>query len=200
NNVGPEVEFALPIFNRGQGKLAEIHANKTALDARLQKLELEADKSIALALNLMDSARAQIKILEPALSVAEKRVDLSNREVNFMLGSPFELLAIKRQQIQLAHEFTDALKEYWQARAQLELAIGQVLPSNNDEVKDPHNDHSAMDNSQMDHSSMDHSSMGHSTMDHSQMDHSAMNYKDHSSEEKNDSTHDHSKHQEHHHD
>ncbi|WP_039913715.1 TolC family protein, partial [Cellvibrio mixtus] len=137
NNIGPEVEFALPIFNRGQGKLAEINANKTALAARLQKFELDADKSIAQSLNLMDSARAQINILEPALSVAEKRVDLSNREVNFMLGSPFELLAIKRQQIQLAHEFTDALKNYWQARAQLELAIGQALPSSNNEAKDP---------------------------------------------------------------
>lgn len=185
NNIGPEVEFALPIFNRGQGKLAEINANKTALDARLQKFELGADKSIAQSLNLMDSARAQIKILEPALSVAEKRVDLSNREVNFMLGSPFELLAIKRQQIQLAHEFTDALKNYWQARAQLELAIGQSLPSNNDEVKDPHSDHSTMD---------------HSKMDHSQMDHSTMHHENHSANEKTDSTHDHSKHQEHHHD
>ena len=186
NNIGPEVEFALPLFNRGQGKLAEITANKTALDARLQQFELDADKSIAVALNLMDSARTQIKILEPALSVAEKRVELSNREVNFMLGNPFELLTIKRQQIQLAHEFTDALKNYWQARTQLELAIGQALPSNNDEAADLHSDHSKMD---------------HSTMDHSQMDHSAMNHKDHhSSEEKNDSTHDHSKHQEHHHD
>lgn len=190
NNIGPEVEFALPIFNRGQGKLAAIHANRTALDARVQKLELEADKSIALALNLMDSARAQIKLLEPALAVAEKRVELSNREVNFMLGNPFELLAIKRQQIQLAHEFTDALKSYWQARAQLELAIGQALPSNNSEVKDPHSDHS----------NMDHSSMDHSKMDHSQMDHSTMHHEEHSPEEKTDSTHDHSKHQEHHHD
>ena len=179
-NIGPEVEFALPIFNRGQGKLAEIHANKTALYARLQKIELDADKSIAQSLNLMDSARAQIKILEPALAVAEKRVDLSNREVNFMLGNPFELLAIKRQQIQLAHEFTDALKNYWQARAQLELAIGQALAQNNGEEKYPHSDHSKMD--------------------HSQMDHSTMNHESHSPEEKIDSTHGHSKHEEHHHD
>ncbi len=195
NNIGPEVEFALPVFNRGQGKLAEINANKTALDARLQKIELDADKSIAQALNLMDSARAQIKILEPALFVAEKRVSLSNREVNFMLGSPFELLAIKRQQIQLAHEFTDALKSYWQARVQLELAIGQALPSSNGEVKDPHSDHSNMD-----HSAINHSSMDHSKMDHSQIDHSTMNHGGDSSAEKTDPTHDHSKHQEHHHD
>lgn len=184
-NIGPEVEFALPVFNRGQGKLAQIHANKVALDARLQKLELDADKSIALALNLMNSARAQINILEPALAVAEKRVELSNREVNFMLGNPFELLAIKRQQIQLAHEFTDTLKGYWQARAQLELAIGQALPTNNGEVKDPHSDHSTMD---------------HSKMDHSKMDHSTMIHQDQSVEEKTDSATDHSKHQEHHHD
>src|SRR5690606_20363802 len=50
-NVGPEVEFALPIFNRGQGKLAAITAEKTKLEARLRQLELDADLQIAQSLN-----------------------------------------------------------------------------------------------------------------------------------------------------
>ena len=127
-NYGPEVELALPLFNRGQGKLAAIDAQKAKLDARLRQLELDADSAIAQALNVMDSARTQLKNLEAALAVAEKRVELSNREVNFMLTSPLELLSIKRQQIQLAHEFTEILTDYWQARAQLELAVGHSIP------------------------------------------------------------------------
>lgn len=184
SNHGPEVEFALPLFNRGQGTLAKINAQKNSLDARLQQIGLDADSAIARALNRMDSARAQIKNLEPALAVAEKRVELSNREVNFMLGSPFELLSIKRQQIQLAHEFTEALKTYWQARVQLELAIGQSLSPAVDEEKNSHSDHSVNDHSQMDHSGMDHSTMNH----------------DDSSKENPDSSHNHSLQKEHHHD
>lgn len=171
-NIGPEVEFALPLFNRGQGKLAAIDAQKARLDARLQQLHLDADSEIAQALNAMDSARAQLKILQPALVIAEKRVDLSNREVNFMLASPFELLSIKRQQIQLAHEFTEAQKNYWQARADLELAIGHPLPATTD--------------TEHHHSDMDHSKMNHSK-------HSAK----HNPNTKQNHTQDHSQHQEH---
>jgi cobalt-zinc-cadmium efflux system outer membrane protein len=127
---GPEVEFALPLFNRGQGKIAAIDAQKKYWVAHLHQLELDADSAIAQAINTMNSARIQLKHLESSLDVAEKRVELSNREVNFMLASPFELLSIKRQQIQIAHEFTEQQKNYWKARAQLELALGKSLEIN----------------------------------------------------------------------
>lgn len=127
-NYGPEIEFALPIFNRGQGKQALLQAQRDKLSARFQQLTLNAESEIAQALNRMDSASVQLQLISAALMVAEKRVELSNREVNFMLGSPFELLSIKRQQIQLAHDFTALLNDYWQARAELELAIGKSLP------------------------------------------------------------------------
>jgi outer membrane protein TolC len=166
-NVGPEIEFALPIFNRNQGKLAAIDAQTTKTQAQLAQALLDVDTEIAQALNQMQLAREQLDLISASLQVAEKRVTLSNREVNFMLGSPFELLNIKRQQIQLAHDYTSELKNYWQARTQLELAIGRALP-----VPPPAVDHNKMGHDKMDHSKMDHSKMDHSKMDHSKMDHS----------------------------
>lgn len=139
-NYGPEIELALPLFNRGQGKLAGIDAQKTRLEARMRQLELDADSAIARALNKMDSASIQLKNLQGALAVADRRVELSHREVNFMLVSPLELLSSKRRQIQLAHEITEAQKEYWQARAQLELAVGRSLPLSSSHPKS-HADH-----------------------------------------------------------
>jgi outer membrane protein TolC len=155
-NVGPELEFALPIFNRNQGKLAAIDAQTNKLQAQLAQTLLDADTEIALALNQMRSAREQLDLISASLLVAEKRVMLSNRETNFMLGSPFELLNSKRQEIQLAHEYTNELANYWQARTQLELALGRALP-----IPVPAVDHSEMDHSKMDHSKMDHSKMKH---------------------------------------
>jgi len=150
-NVGPEIEFALPIFNRNQGKLATIDAQTTKTQAQLAQALLDADTEIAQALNQMQSAREQLDLITASLQVAEKRVTLSNREVNFMLGSPFELLSIKRQEIQLAHDYTNELANYWQARTQLELAIGRALPT-----PAPAVDHSKMNHAEMDHSSMNH--------------------------------------------
>lgn len=135
-NYGPEIEFALPVFNRGQGKQAMLQAQRDKLNARFQQLTLNAESEIAQALNRMDSANSQLKLVSAALIAAEKRVELSNREVNFMLGSPFELLSIKRQQIQLAHDFTALLNDYWQARAELELAVGKSLPVQNTTTTD----------------------------------------------------------------
>ena len=127
-HYGPEIELALPLFNRGQDKQAMLDAQQDALHARIRKISLDADSAIAQALNRMDSARAQLKLVSAALTSAEKQVELSQREVNFMLSSPFELLSIKRQHIQFAHQFTELLNSYWQARSQLELAVGKALP------------------------------------------------------------------------
>lgn len=155
-NIGPEIEFALPIFNRNQGKLAGIDAQTTKVQAQLTQSMLNADTEIALALNQMKSAREQLDLITASLQMAEKRVVLSNREVNFMLGSPFELLNIKRQQIQLAHDYTNELTSYWQARTQLELAVGRALPA-----PTPAIDHSKMNHSDTNHAEMDHSNMHH---------------------------------------
>lgn len=185
-NVGPELEFALPIFNRNQGKLAALDAQTTKTQAQLTQTLLDADTEIAQALNQMQSAREQLELIAASLQVAEKRVLLSNREVNFMLGSPFELLSIKRQEIQLAHDYTHELASYWKARTQLELAIGRALPA-----LTPAIDHSTMDHDAMDHSGADHSGIDHGKMDHSKMNHGSMRHGDHPK------THDHSAHQHH---
>lgn len=182
-NVGPELEFALPIFNRSQGKLAAVDAQATKIQAQLAQTLLDADTEIAQALNQMHSAREQLDFIAASLQVAEKRILLSNREINFMLGSPFELLNIKRQEIQLAHEYTNELTNYWQARTQLELAIGRALPA----------DHNKMDHEKMDHSKMNHSDMNHKNMDHSKMNHGSMNHDEHTDKKS-------SEHEEHQHD
>jgi cobalt-zinc-cadmium efflux system outer membrane protein len=186
-NAGPEIEFSLPLFNRGQGKIAVIDSKISQLQAESQQQLLNADSEIALALNQLASARKQEALIRKSLKIAERRVFLSNREVNFMLTSPFELLAIKRQEIQLAHQLTEQIKNYWQARSQLELAIGQALAVNHPKT----HLHHPMNHT--DHSAMDHSSMNHS--------------KTKKSDKNSDNTHDHhqhhqshSNHQEHHHD
>lgn len=193
-NVGPEIEFALPIFNRNQGKLAVIDAQTAKTKAQLARALLQADSEIAQALNQMQSAREQLDLITASLQVAEKRVTLSNREVNFMLGSPFELLNIKRQQIQLAHEYTNELANYWEARTQLELAIGRALPSSKSTTDHSTMDHGNMNHGTIDHGTIDHENMNHEPMDHSKMNHSDMNHAEMDHSKMNHDEMDHSEH------
>ena len=44
-----------------------------------------------------------------------------------MLASPFDLLTLKQQEIQLAADRIEAIKHYWQARTALSLAVGTSL-------------------------------------------------------------------------
>ena len=126
-HIGTELEFALPIFNRNQGKLAAIEAKVGKAQAQLNQILLNADAEIALALQKMQASQQQLALVRASLQVAEKRVSLSHREVNFMLGSPFELLSIKRQEIQLAHDYTSELENFWRARTELEMAITKKI-------------------------------------------------------------------------
>ena len=127
-NLGPEVEMALPIFNRGQGKLAQVDAQLARLGAQQDQARLAADSEIAQALSQLTSAQQSLALLSATLPIVEKRLQLSLREVNFMLQSPFELLSEKREAIELQQDYVGALASYWKARTALELALGKPLP------------------------------------------------------------------------
>lgn len=183
-SFGPEIELALPLFNRAQGKIAALDANAKKWQAQLQQTKLDTSIQIHTAISQMQSAKQQLAIITQALQVAEKRVALSNREVNFMLTSPFELLMIKRQEIQLAQDYTQALNQYWQARSRLELAIGKALAYNEPKVIEQ--------NSEVDHTEMDHSKMHHSNAKNSETDQAKHQQNSHSNhQEENHQEHDH---------
>jgi cobalt-zinc-cadmium efflux system outer membrane protein len=47
--------------------------------------------------------------------------------VNAMASSPFELLQAKREQLRTASLYIDALRDYWIARAELDLLLAGRL-------------------------------------------------------------------------
>ena len=126
-NIGPEIEFALPLFNRAQGKQAVLDAELAIAQANYDQTLLNIEREITQALMTLDATQQSLALLQTTLPIAEKRLVLSLREVNFMLASPFELLNDKREVINLHKQNIQILKTYWQARADLELAIAKPL-------------------------------------------------------------------------
>ena len=127
-NAGPEVEFGLPLFDRGQAKLARLTAQSDAARAQEAHLLRKTEYEIALALRQLDDARQAHQDAMALQKTAREQLNESQREVNFMLASPFDLLALKQQQIRLAADRIEAAKHYWQARTALVLAVGKTLP------------------------------------------------------------------------
>jgi cobalt-zinc-cadmium efflux system outer membrane protein len=132
---GPELEIELPLFNRGIAKKQILLSQQAMLDAQLMDLSLKIHKDVKQALNQLNLARDHIQDTKESIKTAERRLQLSQREVNYMLASPFDLLRLAQQKSQVQQEYINNLKQYWQARAQLELAIGMSIPNSQGEAQ-----------------------------------------------------------------
>ena len=131
--TGPTLSIELPLFHQGQAAVARAEAELDAARARLAALELETDHGIALASARMALARQNAeryrKMLVPARETAVRE---TQKRVNYMLVGVFELLRAKREQIGAYQSYLEAVRDYWQARADLRRAVGTRLPDDDE--------------------------------------------------------------------
>jgi outer membrane protein TolC len=124
---GWEVAFELPLFDGGGARLARAEAvyrqtlhraAETAINARS-----EAREAYTAARSAYDIARHHRDEIVP---LAQRIADENLLRYNGMLIGVFELLADARSQITAVHASIEALRDYWLAAADLEMAlIGQ---------------------------------------------------------------------------
>lgn len=128
--VGPKLEFSIPLFDQGQARIG-----RTA--AELRRIQQEY---YSLAVRIRAQARAVRDRLEGAtdramfyrailLPLHERIVNEAQLQYNAMQLSPFQLLRAREQQIQTAVSYIEALRDYWLARGDLEQLMSGRLPS-----------------------------------------------------------------------
>lgn len=198
---GPELELELPLFNQHADELWQARAELAFAVAERDSLEVQAMNAVRLAQGAVTNARDRVDVYRSALIPARvEAVARAQEEQNFMLIGVFELIEIKQEEYDTYVGYLESLRDYWQSRVDLALAVGTVLPSTAsanetlelDALIAPppgmdHSEHGSMDHSE--HRGMDHSEHGgmdhseHSGMDHSEhggMDHSEHGGMDHS--------------------
>ena len=122
--VGPRVDFAIPLFDQGQARAARTVAE-------LRRFQQEY---YALGVQIRAQARAVRDRLEGAgdralysrdilLPLHERIVNEAQLQYNAMQLGPFQLLRAREQQIETAVSYIGALRDYWLAR----VDIGQLL-------------------------------------------------------------------------
>lgn len=127
---GPQIALAIPIFDQGQAGIARAQAELARAEADL------AAARAALAQEVDDAAedlRAQeaaagtlIGQLLPARAAQVARLTEAN---NWMLASPFELIAARGAQFEAWATHVATVQAYWQARVALRRAVGGALPA-----------------------------------------------------------------------
>lgn len=132
--LGPSLAIELPIFDPGHADIARIRAYLRQAEHHLQHTAIVA--------------RSEIRVHREELVTARRKVDyyketvLPQREVigtraleqyNGMLIGAYELLETRAAQLEVQQDYVEAVRGYWVARADLELAVGGRLPEPSDQ-------------------------------------------------------------------
>ncbi|KGB93608.1 TolC family protein [Burkholderia cepacia] len=127
---GYEIGVEIPLFDWGGAKVARAEAiymqsanrlAKTAIDARSEVRESYA--AYVTSYDVATHYRDEVVPLRKTIS------DELLLRYNGMLASVFELLTDAREQVGAVNGYIDALKDYWLAETDLQMAVGGRLPS-----------------------------------------------------------------------
>lgn len=126
--VGPFLILELPIFDQRQALIARLEAQEREADRRLTAISVDARSEVRLArAELLAARRIAERYQASILPMRDKVVDESQLFYNGMLLGLYQLLDVKREQVEAHAQSIAAIRDYWMARADLERAIGGQL-------------------------------------------------------------------------
>jgi cobalt-zinc-cadmium efflux system outer membrane protein len=129
-SFGPIAEVEVPLFYQGQGEVdrarAEMRRQQHLLKARAVQIRTLA-RTIAAR---VAAARDRAVYIKTVLLPARARIlNQTQLQFNAMSVSVFQLLLARRDQVDAARNYVEALREYWTARAEAEQLRSGRLPS-----------------------------------------------------------------------
>mgnify|MGYP001556354217 CR=1 FL=1 len=128
-SYGPLAEVQVPLFYQGQGEVdrarAEMRRQQQLLGARAVQIRAAAK---ATASKLAAARDRAIYIKEVLLPSRERIVSATQLQYNAMSASVFQLLMAKRDQVETARSYVEALRDYWTAYAEAEQLRSGRLP------------------------------------------------------------------------
>ncbi|MBY4897844.1 TolC family protein [Cupriavidus sp. AU9028] len=128
--TGYEIGLEIPLFDWGGARVARAEA------IYMQAASALADQAIAARSSVRERyASIQIRhdvarhYRDEVVPLRKRILDETLLRYNGMLASVFELLVEARGQIGAVNGYLDALRDYWQAQADLQAALGGALPA-----------------------------------------------------------------------
>jgi len=136
--TGPSLLIELPIFNTGEGRIAQAEALVDQAEAELRALALDVVNDVQLAHAQVQASRALVEqYRDTFVPLRESVVALTQERVDFMLEGQFQLLLVKQQEFEAYQGYLEALRDYWVARTELARAVGARLPSDTSRPAEP---------------------------------------------------------------
>ena len=122
--TGYEISFELPLFDSGDARLAKAEAVYRQSLQRAAQVAIEARSEVREAyLGYRSSYDIARHYRDDIVPTAKRIADENMLRYNGMFISVFELLADARQQIGVVNASIEALRDFWLAQADLEMAL-----------------------------------------------------------------------------
>jgi cobalt-zinc-cadmium efflux system outer membrane protein len=127
--LGPSLSLPVPIFDQGQATVARANSLFRQSQQRYFALAVSIRSQVRAARTRMYNARDRVEFYRhDVLPVEQKLVQQTQLQYNGMYVGVFQLLQVRRDQIEVGRQYISALHDYWTARTELERAVGGRLP------------------------------------------------------------------------
>lgn len=121
------VMLVVPLLNRNQGQVAAAAAERRAAEARRDATQLSARAEVAAATARDVQARRAVELFVGNIRMlARRNVDVARETYQLGRATIFEVLAEQRRYLDIERDYTEALREAWDARVALKAASGEV--------------------------------------------------------------------------
>ncbi|MDB5327129.1 MAG: transporter [Phycisphaerales bacterium] len=127
--TGPSIALPIPLFSQGQPAAVKAAAEVRQGEANLYATAVEVRSAARAAFARVTMLRRQVESTRQTLMpLRESIVQQTQLQYNAMQVGAFELLAAKRDQINSAASYLTLLRDYWTAKAQLDLILNGRVP------------------------------------------------------------------------
>ena len=121
---GPQIDLTLPIFDQGQAALAKLGAQYRQAQDDLEATAVEARSEVREARDMVTASRELARYYGQVL--LPQRIQIVNQtqlQYNAMQRGPVDLLLAKERELNTERSYIEAWRDYWIARAELEMAL-----------------------------------------------------------------------------
>lgn len=137
--VGPAVELELPLFYQGQGERGVAEAQRRQREDRYADTAVRVRSSARTLSTQLAAARARVLyVRDVLLPLKQKVLEETQLQYNAMLVGVFQLLEVRRTQIEATASYVDQLRDYWRVRTSAEQLLAGRLPEPRPEAAPSH--------------------------------------------------------------
>jgi cobalt-zinc-cadmium efflux system outer membrane protein len=129
-NVGPTLEFPIPLFDQGQARISRAAVELRRAQQEYYALAIRVRATARSIRDRMEGARDRaLYYRDIMLPLQERIVNEAQLHYNAMQLGPIQLLRAREQQIETAVAYIETLRDYWLARGDAGQIMNGRLPA-----------------------------------------------------------------------